>query len=96
MRTEATLYKEFAKPQHNWQSKKLQEVELDEVLQNLLKHKFVVEINGSKYDISFGAKRGKIGWGWSSSPSPHLTSSEIIEKAFREGKWFVVMEDDLI
>lgn len=93
MRTEETLYKEFGKRPHNWQCKELQEIELREVVRNLLKFSFVVEIDGHKYDMSFGAKRGTIGWGWSSSPSPHLTSTEIVDRAFREGKWYVVVTE---
>jgi hypothetical protein len=93
LRTETKLYEEFGNKKHNWQSKQLQAVDdLMYVIQNLLKKKFVVDIEGNKYDISFGVSKGLIGYGWSSSPSPHLMSWEIIEKGFREGKWFVVLD----
>jgi len=95
-RTNETLTNEFGKKQHNWQSKKLIPVgNLGYVVAHLLQEKFVVEIKGHKYDISFGQhiETGEIGYGWSSAPSPHLTSSEIIEKGFREGTWFMVEDE---
>lgn len=87
------LRNNFNKKQHNWQYKTLIPIDdLSYILMNLLKEDFVLEINGSKYDISFGKNEqtGEIGYSWSSAPSPHLTSSEIIEKGFKDGKWYVV------
>jgi len=92
-RTVNTLKTEFNKGLHNWQCKKLIPIEsMDYVILNLLKKCFVVEIDGHMYDIAFGKNEesGEIGYSWSSSPSPHLMSFEIVEKAFRVGKWFVV------
>lgn len=91
MRTEEKLREEMGMSKHDWQTKELIQVEdLSYVIQNLLTERFVVEINGHMYDIAFGTNRRKIAYGWSSSPSPHLKSFEIIEKAFREGEWFIV------
>ncbi|QNR65362.1 hypothetical protein IAQ67_15820 [Paenibacillus peoriae] len=95
MRTKEKLHEEMGSLKHDWQTKKLIRVEdLSFVIQNLLTNKFVVEINENMYDIAFGIKRKKIAYGWSSSPSPHLKSFEIIEKAFREGKWFIIEDED--
>ncbi|MGG1652245.1 hypothetical protein ABHN03_03855 [Paenibacillus sp. NRS-1775] len=75
MRTEEKLHEEMGTSKHDWQTKKLIQVEdLSFVIQNLLTNKFVVEINGHMYDIAFGVKRKKIAYGWSSSPSPHLNT----------------------
>ena len=98
MRTTGTLRDEFSElnEQHDWQTKELIPVDdLSDVIPNLLKHKFVVEIEGHKYDLSFGynAKEKYIGQSWSGSPSPQLTSVEILNKAFKEGKWFIVKND---
>jgi hypothetical protein len=96
MRTDENLKNEFNKKQHNWQCKNLIPIDnLSEVILNLLKEKFVVEIDGHLYDISFGNNNetSEIGYSWSSAPSPHFKSWEIIEKAFREGKWFMVKEN---
>lgn len=96
IKTTEELRNNFNKNQHNWQHKKLIQInDLSYILVNLLKEEFVVEIDGSKYDISFGKNEetGEIGYSWSSAPSPHLTSSEIIEKGFKNGKWYVVKKD---
>lgn len=98
IRTDQNLKDEFHKKLHNWQCKKLLPIEdLSYVILNLLKVKFVVEINGDKYDIYFGKNNetDEIGYGWSSYPSPHLLSYEIIEKAFKEGKWYKVTNENL-
>lgn len=100
-RTNETLRNEFLKnidSLHDWQCKKLKPIrDLSYVITNLLKLKFVVEIDGHKYDISFGSdsENGEIGYGWSSYPSPHIYSNEIIEKAFKEGKWYEVTDEYL-
>lgn len=93
MRTDNTLRSDFGKG-HDWQTKELIPIEITTVITLLLTEKFVVEIDGHKYDLSFGynKKAKEIGWGWSASPSPHLMSYEIIEKAFSKGKWFLVKE----
>lgn len=81
---------------HDWQSKVLEEVDVSYVIWNLLLDKFVVEIEGHKYDISFGKnKLGEIGHGNSVYPSPCLLSSEIINRGFKEGKWYRVTDKDL-
>lgn len=97
-RTDKSLRSEFGKRLHNWQCKRLIPIEdLSYVILNLLKIKFVVEIDGHKYDLSFGKNNetGEVCYGWSSYPSPDLRSWEIIEKAFRNGKWYEVTDEDL-
>lgn len=76
---------------HDWQTKELSPIEdLSEVIINLLTKRFVVEIDGHMYDLSFGynEEENEISYAWSSAPSPHLKSWEIINRAFKEGKWF--------
>lgn len=93
IRTDKNLKDEFHKKLHNWQCKKLLPIEdLSYVILNLLKVKFVVEINGDKYDISFGKNNetDEIVYGWSSYPSPHLLSYEIIEKFFKRGNGRII------
>ena len=98
MRTDHMLRSEFG-DQHDWQTKELIPVkDLSYVIPYLLKERFVVEINGHMYDLSFGynAKEKYIGQGWSSAPSPALSSTEILNKAFKEGKWFVVKSEETV
>jgi hypothetical protein len=95
MRTDEDLKFTLNNRVHNWQCKKLRTVEdLSDVIPHLFKEKFVVEIEGHPYDVSFGynEEENYVGFGWSSAPSPHLVSSEFIDKVFRKGKWFVVEE----
>lgn len=95
MRTDNYLYREAGTKQHDWQTKELVPVkDLSVVIPNLLKEKFVVEIDGIKYDLSFGfnEKENYIGYAWSGCPSPRLDSEEIVNRAFKEGKWFIVKE----
>ena len=81
---------------NKWQNKKLLEIDLRSVLANLLLNDFVVEIDGYKYDISFcKALNGDITFINSIFPSPFIASHEIIDKAFREGRWFIVTDEDL-
>jgi hypothetical protein len=93
MRTSQDLYKDFKFKQHDWQCKELSEVDITYVIANLLKDKFVVEINGSKYDLSFGiSNKDEIGWSYSAYPSSNFLSYEVLEYAFRNGNWFVVAD----
>lgn len=97
-RNDRILRSEFSKRLHNWQCKRLIPIEdLSYVISNLLKIKFVVEIDGHKYDLSFykNNETGGVCYSWSSHPSPDLKSWEIIEKAFRNGKWYEVTDEDL-
>lgn len=93
IRTKEEALREFNKGYHNWQTHRLVKIEdLSFVILNLLKKKFAVEINEHLYDLSFfkNEETGEVGYSWSSAPSPHLTSSEIIERAFREGTWYLI------
>jgi len=95
MKTDDDLRKDFGS-EHNWQSKELIPVkDLSFVIPSLLKEKFVVEIDGHKYDLSFGynSEENYIGQIWSGAPSPQLKYWEILDKAFKEGKWFIVKKD---
>jgi len=81
---------------HNWQTKILEVVAVNYVISNLLKDNFVVEIDGHKYDITFGKNRKHyIGTFVSLYPSPVLSSYEIINKGFTTGKWYRVTDVDL-
>lgn len=80
----------------NWQNYKLIDVDVSYVIYSLLKEDFVVEIDGFKYDVKFFKNRKhEIGQYFSASPSPGLTSSELINKGFKEGKWFLVSDEEL-
>lgn len=95
MRTVSDIYKDISYV-HDWQTKELAPIDnLSEVVRYLLDEKFVVEIDGHRYDISFGYNEDGncISFGWSGAPSPNLQSSEIVDRAFRRGKWFLVKED---
>ncbi len=98
--TVKTLKTEFCNIAKNnlckWQTKVLQPVDVDYVIWNLLKENFVVEIDGHKYDITFGKNRkGEIGSSMTLYPSPAMCSYEVINKGFITGKWYRVTEKDL-
>lgn len=101
--TDETLNKKFATSskgllKYNILKKRIEEVDISFVMFNLLKYDFVVDINGDKYDLSFGLNKenGEIGNCQTFYPnSRNLLSYELIEKAFKEGKWFYVTNEDL-
>lgn len=81
---------------HNWQVYPLKSIDMSEVIGNLLDYDFVVDINGYMYDVKFGYNKSEkfIGQSWSGAPSPNLTSSDFLKKAFRIGQWFRVIKED--
>lgn len=56
MNTEETINKKFVERNEYpiWYYKELESVDVDYVIWNLLKKKFVVETEGSKHEILFG------------------------------------------
>lgn len=78
-----------------WYFKEIEETTISYVIFNLLKETFVVEINNRKIVITFGKNRKhEIGCTQSCDEGLEFTSYETIEKAFREGKWFVITDKD--
>jgi hypothetical protein len=81
---------------HKWQTYELEEIyDLLDVIQNMFLWDFAVKINEHFYDIEFikDVLTGAVAYSWSSAPSPHLNSSEIIKLAFRDGTWFRIRTD---
>ena len=77
---------------------KIEEVDIDFVILNLLRYDYVLDINGSKYDITFGLnkKTGEIGNFMNPYPNSNiLMGSEVVEKGFKEGKWYYVTNEEL-
>jgi len=78
-----------------WYCKQIEEVEVDEVIFNLLKETFIVELNNKKIEMTFGKNRKyEIGCTQSCNEGLDYTSYKIIRKAFKEGKWFRITEID--
>lgn len=98
MNTGKTLTEKFSSRVHDypiWFYKKLQEIEVDEVIFYLLKETFVVELNGKKIEMTFGKNRKhEIGCTQSCNEGLDYTSYKTIRKAFTEGKWFRVTDED--
>lgn len=79
-----------------WQMYVLEEVPLTYVINNLLKEKFVVEIEEEKYDIMFGIYEDSgIGFSNSIYPSKCISSYDLIEKGFKNGKWYIITNKQL-
>lgn len=99
MNTDKTLNETFYNNYKNeypiWYYKKLEEIDVDDVIFNLLKYNFVVELNGKKISITFGKNENdEIGTTQVCEEGLDYTSYETINKAFREGKWFKVTNKD--
>lgn len=98
MNTDKTIREKFAININDypiWYYKKIEEIEVDDVIFNLLKETFVVEINNKKIEITFGKNRKhEIGYSQRSNEELEYTSYETIRKAFKEGKWFRITEED--
>lgn len=98
MNTDKTLRETFASHSDKypmWYYKKLIEIDVDDVIFNLLKETFVVELDDKKIVITFGKNRKhEIGSTQSCNEGLDYTSFETIRKAFREGKWFRISEED--
>lgn len=100
MNTDKTLDDTFIKNTGHpiWYYKELKTVDIDYVIAYLLKETFVVDIDGSKHEITFGhnKKENYIGQCiiYDDIENSNLCSFEVIEKGFREGKWFIVTDKD--
>lgn len=99
MNSDKTLNEKFTenKDYPIWYYKELKKVNIDYVIWNLLKETFVVEISESKHEITFGKNRkGEIGQCIKYDDIKHsnLCSYEVVEKGFRDGKWFVITDTD--
>ena len=99
MNTDKTINEEFLKREEYpvWYYKKLEEIKVDDVIWDLLKETFVVEIEGVKHEITFGKNRkGEIGEciKYNDIKNSNLCSFEVVDKGFREGKWFRITELD--
>lgn len=97
MNTSETLNKKFLSNNcKSWRTHKLEEVDISYVIWYLLKKDFVVEIDGHKYDVTFGLnKDSEIGYAICQEGSPNLTSFAIVERGFKEGKWFEILDEEL-
>lgn len=99
MNNDKTLTEKFIdkKDYPIWYYKELKEVDVDYVIWSLLKETFVVEIDGSKHEITFGKNRkSEIGQciRYDDVKNSSLTSYKVVEKGFREGKWFTISDID--
>lgn len=98
MNTDKTLREKFGANLHDypiWYYKQIEEIEVEDVIFNLLKETFVVELNGKKIVMTFGKNRKhEIGCTQSCNEGLDYTSYKTIRKAFTEGKWFRITEED--
>lgn len=99
MNTNKTLDNKFIENREHpiWYYKGLKLVDVDYVIWNLLKETFVVEIEGIKHEITFGKNRkSEIGQciKYNDIRNSKLCSFEVVQKGFREGKWFVITDID--
>ena len=98
MNTDKTLTTKFCNKEEYpiWYYKELRPVDIDYViLYLLLESRFVVELEDKKLDITFGKNRKhEIGSSQFCPDGLDYTSFECINKSFKEGKWFIVTEND--
>lgn len=100
MNTSETLRDKFAQGIGDmpiWYYKELEEVEIDYVVFNLLKTTFVVEIDGSKHEITFGKNRKheiEQYIRYNDIKNSNLCSFEVINQGFQKGKWFIISDKD--
>lgn len=97
MNTNKTLNNKFIEKKDRpiWYYKELKPVDVDYVIWYLLKETFVVEIDGSKHEITFGKnKKGEIGQciRYDDIKNSNLCSFEVVKKGFTEGKWFIITD----
>ena len=87
MNTEKTLYDKFSNfKSPSWRTHKLKEVDIDYVMWHLVIKDFAVEIDGHKYDITFGLNcNNEIGYSISMEGSPSLT---IFNYGIRQAPFF--------
>lgn len=99
MNTDKTIQDKFIKRSDKpiWYYKELEEVDVDYVIWNLLKESFVVEIDGSKHEITFGKNRKhEIGQciKYDDIKSSNLCSFDVVRNGFRNGKWYTITSTD--
>lgn len=100
MNTDKTLTEKFAKSNDKpiWYYKELEEIDLDYVIWYLLQESFVVELDGYKYEITFGKNRKhEIGTCIrydEFQTNAYLAQFEVIRESFKRGKWFIITEQD--
>lgn len=100
MNTDKTLNNNFIERNEHpiWYYKELESVDVDYVIAYLLKDKFVVDIDGSKHEVTFGhnKKENYIGQciKYDDIKNSNLTSYKVIQKGFTEGKWFIITDKD--
>lgn len=100
MNNEKTLNKKFVERNNHpvWYYKELEEVEIDYVIAYLLKETFIVDIDGSKHEITFGHNKKENYVGqcikYDDIKNSNLTSYKVIQKGFREGTWYIITEKD--
>lgn len=86
-----TFYNNYKSEYPIYYYKELEEIDVDDVIFNLLKYNFVVELNGKKISITFGKNENdEIGTTQICEEGLDYTSYETISRSFREGKWFKV------
>lgn len=97
MNTDKTLNDKFLNSKSpSWRTHKLKEVDIDYVMWHLVIKDFAVEIDGHKYDITFGLNcNNEIGHSISMEGSPSLTSRTVINRGFQEGRWFEILKEEL-
>lgn len=100
MNTDKTLNEKFIEKKGYpiWFYKELKSVNVDYVIAYLLKYPFVVEIDGSKHEITFGHNKKENYVGqcirYDDIKNSNLCSFEVVGKGFKEGKWFVITDTD--
>lgn len=86
-----TFYNNYKNKYPIYYYKELEEINVDDVIFNLLKYNFVVELNGKKISITFGKNENdEIGTTQACEEGLDYTSYETISRSFKEGKWFKV------
>ena len=86
-----TFYNNYKSEYPVWYYKELEEIDIDDVIFNLLKYNFVVELNGKKISMTFGKNENdEIGTTQFCEEGLDYTSYETISRSFKEGKWFKV------
>lgn len=101
MNTNKTLNDKFISKKEDypvWYYKELEPVDVDYVIAYLLKETFIVDINGSKHEITFGHNKKENYVGqcirYDDIKNSKLCSYDVINKGFREGQWFIITDKD--
>lgn len=101
MNTDKTLNNKFAQKRNEypvWYYKELKPIDIDYVIAYLLKDTFVVDIGGSKHEITFGYnnKENFIGQSilYDDIKNSNLTSYKVIQQGFKSGQWYIITEKD--